>query len=163
MTWRDIIRRTRRDRKMAMTSEEVLWGSTVVVILRQKQRKYVPLPSCMRKGERKYSSYSLLTWTLTLALDGVSGQRHTSAALCLRARTPGTHCTGVCVGPRAGLDTEAREKILCVCRESNPGYPVCSQTVLVYRLSYASSYFKSVFHDYPGEIKETNEEHQLRN
>jgi hypothetical protein len=27
-----------------------------------------------------------------------------------------------------GLDTEAREKILCLCRGSNPGHPFCSQT-----------------------------------
>jgi hypothetical protein len=33
--------------------------------------------------------------------------------------TPGTHCTGGLVGPRAGLDTEARGKILCLCRGSN--------------------------------------------
>jgi hypothetical protein len=35
-------------------------------------------------------------------------------------RTPGTLCTGGWVGPRAGLDTEARGKILCPCRRSNP-------------------------------------------
>jgi hypothetical protein len=44
---------------------------------------------------------------------GVSGQRHAPAALCRGERTPGTHCTGGWVGPRAGLDTEARGKILC--------------------------------------------------
>jgi hypothetical protein len=46
---------------------------------------------------------------------GVSGKRHAPAALCPGERTPGTHCTGGWVGPRAGLDTEAREKILCLC------------------------------------------------
>jgi hypothetical protein len=30
----------------------------------------------------------------------------------------------------AGLDTEAREKILCLCRAWNPGRPVCSWTLL---------------------------------
>jgi hypothetical protein len=34
-------------------------------------------------------------------------------------RTPGTHWTGGWVGPRAGLDTEVRGKILCLCRGSN--------------------------------------------
>jgi hypothetical protein len=34
-------------------------------------------------------------------------------------RTPGTHCTGGWVGPRAGLDTEVRGKISCLCRGSN--------------------------------------------
>jgi hypothetical protein len=33
--------------------------------------------------------------------------------------TPGTHCTGGWVGPRAGLDTEDRGKIICSCRGSN--------------------------------------------
>jgi hypothetical protein len=38
------------------------------------------------------------------------------------------------VGPRAGLDAEVRGKILRLCRGSNPGRPVRSQTL--YRLSY---------------------------
>jgi hypothetical protein len=33
------------------------------------------------------------------------------------------------VGPRASLDAEAGRKILCFCRGSNPGRPVCSQTL----------------------------------
>jgi hypothetical protein len=32
------------------------------------------------------------------------------------------------MSPRAGLDTEARGKILCTCRGSNPGRPARSQT-----------------------------------
>jgi hypothetical protein len=39
-------------------------------------------------------------------------------------RTPGTHCTGGWVGPSAGLDTEARGKILRLCRRSNLDHPV---------------------------------------
>jgi hypothetical protein len=39
-------------------------------------------------------------------------------------RTPGTHCAGGWVDPRAGLDTEARGKILCLCRGSNLDRPV---------------------------------------
>jgi hypothetical protein len=54
---------------------------------------------------------------------GVSDQRHAPAALCPGERTPGTHCTGGWVGPRAGLDTEDRGKILCPCRRSNPDRP----------------------------------------
>jgi hypothetical protein len=49
-------------------------------------------------------------------------------------RTPGTHFTGGWAGLRAGLDAEARRKILCFCRGSNPGRPVHSQTL--YWLSY---------------------------
>jgi hypothetical protein len=55
---------------------------------------------------------------------GVSGQRHVPTALCPGERTPGTHYTGGWVGPRAGLDTEVRGKILCLCRGSNPVRPV---------------------------------------
>jgi hypothetical protein len=50
--------------------------------------------------------------TLTSATEGVSGQRHAPAALYSREKTPGTHWTGGWVGPRAGLDTEVRGKIL---------------------------------------------------
>jgi hypothetical protein len=55
---------------------------------------------------------------------GVSGLRHAPAAIYPWERTPGTHCTGDWVGPRPDLDTEAREKILCLCRESNLDRPV---------------------------------------
>jgi hypothetical protein len=47
------------------------------------------------------------------------------------------------VGPWAGLDTEARGKILCLCRGSNPCRSVCSRTL--YTLSYptfSSTYVK---------------------
>jgi hypothetical protein len=50
---------------------------------------------------------------------GVSGQHHAPAALYPRGKDAGTHCTGGWVGPRTGLDTEARGKILCPCRGSN--------------------------------------------
>jgi hypothetical protein len=60
---------------------------------------------------------------------GVSGQHHAPAELNPGERTPGTHCTGGWVGPRAGLDAEARRKILCLCRGSNPGRSVRSQTL----------------------------------
>jgi hypothetical protein len=77
------------------------------------------------EGGRRYSSYSFLT----SALDGVIGQRHAPAALYPGERTLGTHCSGGWVVLRAGLDSEVREKILCLCRESNPGRPVRSQTL----------------------------------
>jgi hypothetical protein len=62
-------------------------------------------------GESRYSSYLFLT----SALLGVNGQRHAPTALCPGERTPGTHCTGSWAGLRAGLDTEVRGKILCLC------------------------------------------------
>jgi hypothetical protein len=75
------------------------------------------------KGKRMCSSCSFLT----LASDGVSGQRHAPATLFPRGKNPGTHWIGGWVGLRVGLDTEARGKILC--RGSNPCRPVCSQTL----------------------------------
>jgi hypothetical protein len=47
-------------------------------------------------------------------------------------RTPGTYCTGGWVGPRAGLDTEARGKILSplpVIEPLSPVRPACRQTL----------------------------------
>jgi hypothetical protein len=58
---------------------------------------------------------------------GVSGQLHVPAALFPLERTPGTHCTGGWVGVRAGLDTEATVKILCLCWGTNSIRPVRSQ------------------------------------
>jgi hypothetical protein len=51
---------------------------------------------------------------------GISGQRQATAALYPRERTPGTHCTGGWVEVVDGLNTEAREKILCFCRYRTP-------------------------------------------
>jgi hypothetical protein len=82
-------------------------------------------------GERRYSSYSFTT----SALDGGEwSESRPGRAFTLEERTPGTHCTGGWVGPRAGLDTEVRGKILCPCRGSNPCRPARSQTL--YCLSY---------------------------
>jgi hypothetical protein len=47
-------------------------------------------------------------------------------------RTPGTYCTGGWVGPRAGLNTEDRGKILCSCRGSNLDRPVVQSVVRHY-------------------------------
>jgi hypothetical protein len=79
-------------------------------------------------GGEEYSSYSFTT----SALDGVSGQRHAPTALCPVERTPGTHCTEGWVGLRAGLDTETRGKILCLCQGSNPDRPVVQSVVKHY-------------------------------
>jgi hypothetical protein len=61
---------------------------------------------------------------------GVSGHRHAPAALYPRGKDPGTCWIGGWVGLRAGLDTEARGKILYLCRGWNPSRPVCSETIL---------------------------------
>jgi hypothetical protein len=56
-------------------------------------------------------------------------------------RTPCTHCTGGWVGRRAGLDTEARGKILSPLPRIEPrssGRPACTQTL--YLLSYPAHF-----------------------
>jgi hypothetical protein len=81
----------------------------------------------------------------------VSGQHHAPAALYPGERAPGTHCTGGWVGPRVGLDAEVRGKILCLCRGSNTGRPVRSQTLYWLRNrthgnnDYYDYYMQSVF------------------
>jgi hypothetical protein len=92
-----------------------------------KQSRYTPWRRL--GGERRYSSYSFST----SALDG----GECSASRPGRDFTPGerargTHCTGGWVGPRAGLDTEDRGKILCPCRGSNPDRPVVQPVVRHY-------------------------------
>jgi hypothetical protein len=81
-------------------------------------------------GERRYSSYSFST----SALDG-GGEWSASRpgrSFTPGERTPGTHCTGGWVGPRAGLDTEVRGKILFPRWGSNPDRPVVQPVVIHY-------------------------------
>jgi hypothetical protein len=81
---------------------------------------------------------------------GVSGQNHAPAALYPRGKNLRHHCTGGWVGPRAGLDEEARGKIFCLYRGSNPGRPVRSQTLhcLNYPGSYIRMYIRTITHTY---------------
>jgi hypothetical protein len=58
----------------------------------------------------------------------VSGQRHALAALYPWGKDPGTHW----VGPRAGLDTEVRGKIACLCLGSNLNRPVVGSVAREY-------------------------------
>jgi hypothetical protein len=69
---------------------------------------------------------------------GVNGQRHAPSALY--PEHSGTHWTGGWVGPRAGLNTEVRGKILSPLsgiERQSPGCPVRSETL--YWLSYPCS------------------------
>jgi hypothetical protein len=62
----------------------------------------------------------------------VSGQRHALVTLYPRKGTADTHCTEGWVGPRGGLDREARGKIswpLPGIERWLPRRPVCSQTL----------------------------------
>jgi hypothetical protein len=60
------------------------------------------------QGERMYSSYSFTT----SAIDGVSDQRHPSAVLYPQGKDLQYALYRRLGGPRVGLDTEARGKIL---------------------------------------------------
>jgi hypothetical protein len=100
--------------------------------------KAVPLQTIEALGERRYSSYSFMTLAL------VGGEW--SASTPRPCFTPGTHCTGGWLGPRAGLDREARGKILCPCRGSNLGHPVRSQTL--YWLSYHGSHIHIIDYNF---------------
>jgi hypothetical protein len=78
---------------------------------------------------------------MTLALDG--GEWSASRPghdLPPRKRTPGTHCTGGRLDPRAGLDTEVREKVLLPLPESEPRSPgLLARSQTLYCLSYPGS------------------------
>jgi hypothetical protein len=55
---------------------------------------------------------------------GVSGKRHALATLYPQGKDPRVlHCTGGWVGPRAGLDTEARGKIVSPLPRIEPESP----------------------------------------
>jgi hypothetical protein len=70
-------------------------------------------------GEKKYSSYSFST----PALDGGEWSASRPGRTLPPGKDLGTHCTGGWVGPRAGLDTEARGKILSLLPGIEPRSP----------------------------------------
>jgi hypothetical protein len=80
-------------------------------------------------GERRYSSYSFTTTALD---EGEWSASRPGRAFTPGERTPGTHCTGGWVGPRADLDTEDRGKNFCPHRKSNPNRPVVQPVVRHY-------------------------------
>jgi hypothetical protein len=95
-------------------------------VLAHKSKNRTKAEAC---GERRYTSYS---FTISdLVADEWSASRP-GRALTPGERTPGTHCTRGWVGPRAGLDTEDRGKILCPCRGSNPDSKVVQPVVRHY-------------------------------
>jgi hypothetical protein len=99
---------------------------TEAVKVKVKQSRYT---HWRRLGERRYISYSFST----SALDGCEWTAsRPGRAFTPWETTPGNHCTGGWVGYRAGLDKEARGKILCPCRGSNPNRPVVQPLVRRY-------------------------------
>jgi hypothetical protein len=77
-----------------------------------KQSRYTPW-WCL--GREEYSSYSFFT----SALDGGDWSAACPGRALLRGKDPRYPLYRGWVGLRAGLDTEARGKILCLCRGSN--------------------------------------------
>jgi hypothetical protein len=71
-------------------------------------------------GERRYSS----THSLTSALDGGEWSVSRPGRFTPREIATGVHSIGGWVGPRVGLDTVSKRKILSPYRESNPGTPI---------------------------------------
>jgi hypothetical protein len=71
--------------------------------------KAVPLHATKALGGKEYSSYSFSSSTLD---GGEWSASRPGRALDPGKGPPGTHWTGGWAGPRAGLDTEARGKIL---------------------------------------------------
>jgi hypothetical protein len=88
----------------------------------KKLSRYTPHS---RLEERRYSSYSFPT----LALDKGDWSSSRPDRALPGERTPGTHCTGGWVSPRAGLDAVDTGKFLCLCRGSNPDRPVVQPVV----------------------------------
>jgi hypothetical protein len=90
------------------------------------------------RGEKLYA-------LLTSALDG--GERSASRpgrTLDSAKGPPCTHWTGGWLGLRTGLDTEARGKILCLCRGSNLDRLVI-QSVLRHHTDWVHRMFRAVF------------------
>jgi hypothetical protein len=75
---------------------------------------------------------------------GVSGQRHSPAALTPGERTHGTHCTGAWVGPRAGVDTEATGKPLSPLPGSNLDHPVVTLYTTLRKVRWIGYVYNSI-------------------
>jgi hypothetical protein len=93
------------------------------MILDERQQRQQSCSTTRHKGawvERSYSFYSFSTSALDEeeVLSVTSRPRFSAGA-----STPGTHCTGGWVGPTAGLDTEARGKIILRLPGSNLDLP----------------------------------------
>jgi hypothetical protein len=85
----------------------------------------IPATAMQRQRREEYSSFQLLTLALCMGQWSASSPDRALPP----ERTPGTHWIGRWVDLRTGLDAEATEKILCICKGSDPSRPVCSQTL----------------------------------
>jgi hypothetical protein len=70
---------------------------------------------------KRYGGYGVqLHSLLTSAFDVDEWKASRSSRFTRREKSPGTHCIEGWVGPRTGLDSVAKRKNHCSCRESNP-------------------------------------------
>jgi hypothetical protein len=91
----------------------------------QIKSKSVPLPLCRNQGWEEIQT--LCIPDLSTRLDDWSASRPGRALH--PEKDPQYPEIGGWVGLRFGLDTESKGKIFCLCRGSNPGHPVSSQTL----------------------------------
>jgi hypothetical protein len=93
-------------------------------VISKSKAKYIvaPLPPCRRQG---FSSYSFLT----SVLDGVSDQSFPGRALPTGKGPPFPIGYEREWSPELVWTQKLEEKIVCLCRGSNPVRPVCSQTL----------------------------------
>jgi hypothetical protein len=70
---------------------------------------------------------------LTLALD-VEWSASRPGHFTREERDPGTHWIGGWMGPKADLDSVAKRKILCPCRELKTDHPACSLVTVMTEL-----------------------------
>ena len=64
---------------------------------------------------------------------GMGGQRHGPAALA-PGKSSGTHCTGGCVDPSAGLDRNEKQKYILPHRGSNNRSYISRSTCMGFRI-----------------------------
>jgi hypothetical protein len=117
--------------------EATVIGCNIIIIIITSNNNNNKSRPVTRHGraweERVYSSYSL---TISVLDRGERSASRSGRALA-GERASGTHCIGGWVGPSAGLDTEARGKILSPLpgiESRSPGRPARSQTL--YWLNY---------------------------
>jgi hypothetical protein len=87
------------------------------------KNKAVPLRYAGAKGEMNYSFFSFLT----SALDGGGWSVSRPGRVLPQGNDPSTHGIGGWVGPKSGYDTEARGRILYLCRGLKPSRPHSNQ------------------------------------
>jgi hypothetical protein len=87
--------------------------------------KVFPQATYRRQGGEDI--YLLVILDLGTRCDNISASR--PVRVLAAGNDPGTRWIGGWVNLRDGLDIGSKGEILCLCRGSNPGHHVCSQTL----------------------------------